>query len=141
MINFDKDYEAISSSDIEKVENLIGARLPDDYKKHMLEFNGGSVPLDKNYVFHFGENELDFSRFHQMKHEDGTVEEYFSHKHDFLYPNLISIGTTVEGHLALRIKGNDKGGIYFYSSDSGPIQLTKSFADFINALKVFDSDF
>ena len=141
MIKLDKDYAPIQPNDIENVENLIGAKLPGDYTKFMLEFNGGSVPFGKEYYYIVNEIPLDFARFHQIKYGNDSLETYFNHKHGFLYPNLITIGSIVGGKLAMRIKGDAYGAIYVYYSDTEPEKIADSFTDFVNGLVVSDADF
>ncbi|SEC38042.1 hypothetical protein SAMN04489761_2832 [Tenacibaculum sp. MAR_2009_124] len=85
MKEFGIDYELINHEDLDKIENLLKAKLSSDYKKHMLKFNGGTVPLDKEYVFNFNENELVLEGFHQVKYGEGNLEDYYAHNIIFYF--------------------------------------------------------
>lgn len=46
MNEFSKSRPAIAQSDIEKLENDLGIRLPEEMRSHYLRFNGGTPNLD-----------------------------------------------------------------------------------------------
>ena len=136
MITFDKDYDPVNEGDIQNLEQLIGNELPEDYKAHLLQCNGGSIPLWYEYVFIHGKNELFLGGFHQLKHGDGNIETYYNHKHDFLYPKLLPIGAITGGSLAIGYQDDNKGEIHVYFSDEGPYKIANSFTEFIEALEI-----
>ncbi|WGH74762.1 SMI1/KNR4 family protein [Tenacibaculum tangerinum] len=136
MIIFDKDYDSVKQEDIENLEKLIGSELPEDYKQHMLKYNGGSIPLWYEYIFIHNKRELSLEGFHQLKYGDDNVESYFGHKHDFLYPNLLPIGAITGGYIAMGYQQENKGEIYVYFSDEDPYKIANSFNEFIEGIEV-----
>ena len=56
-MEFAESYDAISPTDLEKVENKVGYQLPQEYKSFLLKHNGGRPLLDavryKNEHFDF----------------------------------------------------------------------------------------
>ncbi len=113
MLEFNTYGEVITEQDIESFEGLIGSDLPEDYKKHMLKYNEGSVPWEKQYELSFNGEEIILATFHKLKSNEGsTLEAYYSRKHDFLYPKLLPIGTIEGGYLAMGYQIENKGEVY-----------------------------
>lgn len=132
MKKFDNDFNEISKADIQRIEQLIGSKLPNDYKNHMMNYNGGSVPLWKNYYFEFQDDSITLGRFHTIS----SLENYFNKRLSFLYPKLLSIGSVNGGSLAIGYQNENFGNIYVYFSDEGPHKIANSFTEFIESLIV-----
>ncbi len=140
MKEFDIDYDLINEGELRETEELIGSKLPSDYREHMLKFNGGTVPLGKEYIFDFKNNELFLEGFHQIKFGEGKLESYYSRKHSFLFPSLLPIGTIEGGFLALGYREGNYGKVYCYFSDKEPFEISSSFSNFINSLREVEVD-
>ncbi|WBV51084.1 SMI1/KNR4 family protein [Chryseobacterium gambrini] len=96
----------------------------------MLKYNGGFVPVEKEYVIDFGDSEVLLGSFFPIKYRTGNIERYYQSKHEFLYPNLLSIGTLVGGYIAMGYQSNNFGQIYIYFSDEESKKIANSFTDF-----------
>ncbi len=105
----------------------------------MLKYNGGSIPLWNEYVFTSNKGEeLFLESFHQLKHIDGSLEDYY--KHNFLYPRLLSIGAITGGYIAIGYQNDNMGEIYAYFSDEDPFKIANSFTEFLTSLEVRNVD-
>ncbi|CAL2080627.1 SMI1/KNR4 family protein [Tenacibaculum sp. 190524A05c] len=140
MKEFNNYYDNISTIELEELEKLIGARLPSDYKEHMLKFNGGKVPHDKDYIINYNNQDFFLSGFYTLKHGVSNIEDYYNNKHSFLYPKLLPIGVIVGGYLALGYKEENYGEVYVYFSDSLPFKVANSFGAFIDNIEEQEAD-
>jgi cell wall assembly regulator SMI1 len=50
MVTFSNTEKSITSIDIDEIETYIGLKFPEEYRKHLLKFNGGQCTPN---VFHF----------------------------------------------------------------------------------------
>lgn len=107
MIGFDIDNKLITETEFNEFEDLIEVDLPKDYKDHMLKYNGGSSPMDKEILIN-GDDTITFSYFHPIKYGHNIMEKFFELKQDFLYPRYLSIGATVEGALVMLVEEEKK---------------------------------
>ncbi|WP_452602945.1 SMI1/KNR4 family protein [Pontimicrobium sp. MEBiC06410] len=141
MLEFNTYGESITEIDVQAFEQLIGKELPEDYKTHLLKYNGGSVPWEKQYEFSFKGEEISLATFHKLKSDrGGTLEEYYNRKHDFLFPKLLPIGTIEGGYLAMGYQTGNYGEIYIYFSDEGPYKVANSFTEFLESMNVIDEE-
>ncbi|SEC37864.1 SMI1 / KNR4 family (SUKH-1) [Tenacibaculum sp. MAR_2009_124] len=131
-----KNYNGdIGIEEIEELEKLIMAKLPNDYREHVLKSNGGKVSFEKEYIIRHDNREFCLSGFYPIKNGASNVKDYFNNKHNFLYPNLLPIG-----YIALGYKEGNYGEIYFYFSDELPFKVASSFKSFLKNIEVQDSD-
>ncbi len=128
MIDFEIENKLITPEELEEFEIKTGVSLPQDYKEHMLKYNGGS-PL--SYHLYFGEPDegILFSGFKPIKYGDYPVE-----KQDYLPNRYLSIGYTETGYLAMSLDGKDYGNIFVYYSEAELKLLASSFTEFLDGL-------
>jgi hypothetical protein len=95
-ITFSKNRssQAITNEEFEEFENLIGYKLPEDYKNFMLEYNGGIVN-EWEFVKHinYPKGEQGIVRLFSIKYDSGTtMEKTFRDYLDLLPKGCICIG-------------------------------------------------
>ena len=114
-----------------------GLKLTEDYKKHMLQYNGGETIGD--YIFDSDDN-IEFASFHPIKYGSSTMESGLISKTDVLPENDVYIGYALAGGYLCMSLGEKHGAIYVFYSDGERIDLASSFTEFINGLVPFDED-
>lgn len=120
MIDFEIENKLITPEELSEFEKEIGLPLPQDYKDHMLKYNGGS-PL--SYYIYFGEPDdgIRLAGFKSIKYGTSLVG-----KQDYLPKNYLSIGYIETGYLAMSLDEKDYGNIFVYYSEAelGSVSLT-----------------
>lgn len=150
MMDMERDNGTVDAKIIEAIEQFWEFQLPKDYKKFLMEHNGG-VP--KRDCFSFKDS------------SDGScIDDFFGIIKDFnnnllLYKeyagkrvpeNTLPIGDDVYGNLILlSVKGPDRNKIYFWDHEresadnekpdySNLTLVADTFSDFIDSLYEFD---
>ncbi|BAP32479.1 uncharacterized protein CHSO_3442 [Chryseobacterium sp. StRB126] len=128
MIDFEIENKLITSDELHEFEVKTGISLPQDYKEHMLKYNGGS-PL--SYDLYFGEPDegILLSGFKSIKYGTSLVEQK-----DYLPPKYLSIGYTETGYLAMSLDEKEYGNIFIYYSEAELALLAPSFTEFLEGL-------
>lgn len=69
---FTAENPPITLNDIQEFETAKGLTLPEDYKAHMLQYNGATV---ESIEVHFGvpDDDINFSYFHPLKYGDSIL--------------------------------------------------------------------
>ncbi len=89
MVEFRTRNELITQEELEAFEQkLDGWKLPEDYKEHMLKYNGGGTIED--YEWNTDEN-IQFSNFRPIKYGSMTMESGLIAREDVLPENDIYI--------------------------------------------------
>lgn len=142
MIEFDQDFKSITAADIRNAESLIGTKLPQDYVKHMLKYNGGSVPpIECDYIYREKDRDLRFTGFMPIKYgygtndEDGTVEKFHKLHHPLWHPKLLVIGAMDNGVISMGIVKENYGQIFHNYSDEEPYKLCDTFTELIENIE------
>ena len=135
MIKFeDSGEQKLTEQDLQEFETLIGNRLPQDYKNHMLIYNGGYPDAESAYFGNI-DNDICLSSLHHLKGNDDDLLIDMHKTYDRL-PNGIHIGYILGGGLSMSLEPNEHGSIYIhYSETVSPIKIAKSFTEFISGLK------
>ena len=133
MITFTPRYQLINLFEIREFENKLGLSLPEDYKTHMLQYNGGR-PEGHNVFFNTSNDKISLGYFHPIKYGCSTVEKIYELTHDFLPKNHVSIGDTHTGYLNMCLDQNDYGAVYLYHSNKKERKIANSFTEFVNGL-------
>lgn len=133
---FKAENQLISRKELKEFETKIGLSLPEDYKAHMLKYNGGSVV---NIYLFFGvpDDGINLFGFYPIKY--GTT--LFVDRKDYLPENHIGIGRTGTGYLAMSLDEKTYGSIYVHYSEVELEFLAPSFTEFIEGLGDYTSDF
>lgn len=129
MEQFIAENPPITLSDIQEFETTTEVSLPEDYKAHLLEYNGALV---EGVEVYFGEPDdgIRFFYFLPLKYGSSShveMDDYLPEKH-------ITIGCTQGGYLAMALTEENYGHIYVYYSDAKLIWLTPSFTAFVAGL-------
>lgn len=135
MIEFEIENELITQKEIEDFERkLNGLKLPNDYKEHMLKYNGGGTL--EFYEWH-KDDDVQFLYFLPMKFEDNNMENALIAKENVLPKTDIFIGAIRGGKLCMSLtKKGGKGVIYAFFPDGERLDLANTFLEFINGLVV-----
>lgn len=128
MTEFRIDHKCITQEELREFEEQIQLVLPEDYKAHMLTFNGGS-PL--TYYIYFGEPDdgINLSGFKPIKYGEDLVEAK-----DHLPQKHLSIGYTETGYLAMSLDQDNYGSIFVYYSEAELKKIASSFTEFLEGL-------
>jgi hypothetical protein len=145
VVTFKHVNPPIDAQAVDEFERYLGMSLPEDYRRFLLEHNGGQpTPADFLISAAKGWDTVDY--FLGLKAEEIilSLEEAAKHRKDHLPSNMISIGYD-PGHsiICLSIQGADVGNIYFWDADfevvgapdySNLHQLADSFDEFLSKL-------
>ena len=125
----------ITLSDIHEFETSKGIIFPQDYKAHMLQYNGATV---ESIEVHFGvpDDGINFSYFHPLKYGDSILVD----TKDYLPEKHITIGCTSTGYLAMSLAEDTYGHIYVYYSEGELKFLAASFTEFIEGLIDYEDE-
>ena len=136
-----KGTRSISIQEVEQLERDYNIKLPQDYKDHMLTYNGIN-PL-KNYYFqpNIWEDEINFFSTLPIKYGDYIFEEANLIGYLKDYPeNHISIGRSRTGSISISLKKDEYGSVYVYYSDGEIHKLANSFTEFLEGLEEYEDD-
>jgi len=113
--------EAVSLADIVAIEQAYGFVLPDDYKAHLLQYNGG-WPLRKSFAEPTQDGKLllrKISDFKSVKYGPLTLEQSLRSLRASLHNDLVPFGTETGGDLfVLSVGTEDYGSVYYISHES-----------------------
>ena len=154
MAIFSQTEAKISMSQIEEIENLVGLIFPEEYKNHLLLFNGGQCVPN---VFSFNENDLIttssidwFLAIYDGEYDNLRNEiEMVKIEEQRLPSHILPIAHDSGGNLVcISCGGVDNGCIYFWDHEkeiyydstndydySNLYFVAKTFNEFLNSLK------
>jgi hypothetical protein len=138
-MKFNIEEKKITLLELNEFEQNLSLTLPDDYKQHMLKYNGG-YPSGENVHFQHPTEIIKVSYLHPIKYGDPTMEEYLYMK-DVLPMNHLSIGAILGGGLSISLDEKNYGNVFIYYSDLNPEKIANSFSNFINGLFEADEDY
>ncbi|WP_046246017.1 SMI1/KNR4 family protein [Hymenobacter terrenus] len=113
---FSGTEEPATLSDIAAIEQQYGFTLPDDYKAHLLQYNGGwperSIFME---VRPDGEQiARDISDFYSVRYGDITLESGLESLADQLHSDLVPFGDETGGDIfVLSVGPQDYGSVYY----------------------------
>ncbi|CAL2094280.1 SMI1/KNR4 family protein [Tenacibaculum sp. 190524A05c] len=138
-MNFKIDEKTTTIEEFNQFEALLeGLKFPDDYKSHMLTYNGG-YPEGDYVCFRHNDQIIEFDYFHSIKHGGGAMESYLDMR-EVLPKNQITIGAILGGGVCISLNQSDYGSISIYYEDVILEKIANSFTDFINGLFEADPD-
>ncbi len=141
MVSLDSRFGPVTPQQINELEMHLDISLPDDYKKFLLEWNGGKPTPDRFSIPGWSNKSSVVNRFlavHAGKHSNlqKKIEVY----EDRLPRELIPIAEDPFGNLiCLGLGGNRLGRIYFWDHEDELDDEGLSRLDFSNVYELAES--
>ena len=128
----DFDSQAITIEELNAFETLISKTLPQDYRQHMLTFNGGVLEEDVDHVNYSGGGGISY--FYPIKYGFDTMEDVYEDLNSILPNGYISIGKTDSGGQIIISLNNDSnyGNIKEWFTDGETRDLSPAFTQLLN---------
>ncbi|CAM1343796.1 SMI1/KNR4 family protein [Tenacibaculum amylolyticum] len=135
-ITFEPNDNAITSEELNEFENSLGGLiLPEDYKEHMLIYNGGDVEqYDIVHKDYYGLGDGGISDFLPIKYGNYTIEKVNIALSDRLPVGYLVIGYTSGGGDIIMSLNNDDtyGNTKVRYTEGEIIELSPSFTELLN---------
>ncbi len=141
----------LSESTLQAVEQELGVRLPEDYRKFMLEFNGGRPVPEDSFDVQQCDQLSGVERFSPIDESDANgVLATRKIMDGRLPPDTLAIADAPCGDLILlTINGHDVGSVFFWDHEDelisgGPPlyanahRIADSFSEFFRSLRAVD---
>lgn len=145
-IKFEKTTEKINEEDLQSFEKSFDIRLPEAFKNHYLQYNGG-IPENKCFYMQAFDTYAEISRFFSIKYVDERgqkIEDVYSNlaiKQKILQPQYLPFAKDWGGNLfCINLKNNDVFIIYLDEGGGNIRFLARGFDNFINALEICEED-
>ena len=120
-LNIVGTQESVSREDIEVIERKYKFVLPEDYKLHLLQYNGGWMKERDTFVQveDDGERvERRLSDFKSVKYGDTTLESSLRTVYSELHNDLVPFGTETGGDLfVISVGPEDYGSVYYIAHE------------------------
>jgi hypothetical protein len=128
-----ENSQMITLQELNDFEALIGLSLPNDYKQHMLLYNGGIVNEDVKHINYLDGGE-GISYFYPIKYGDYTMEKSYTNMNSRIPSGYLSIGTTDNGGEIIISLNNDNtnGNTKEWFPDGYIYDLSPSFTQLLN---------
>ncbi|MGH1385149.1 SMI1/KNR4 family protein [Kordia sp.] len=138
--------EGVIESWLVAFEETMEIRLPEDYRTHMLRYNGG-VPIKENYAV-FDEDIADvlvdetiiIKSFKYLDNGEGSLDMQARWGGTDYIPKGIDIGSTYGGILMMSLATGGFGSIYHMFSYGEPQKIANSWTEFVSYLIDEDLD-
>jgi hypothetical protein len=126
--------EPITVEELNEFQTLIGMILPEDYRQHMLTYNGGIVNEYDNAHISDPEGGGGIAKFHPIKYGGYTMEKSYQYTHDILPTGYLAIGRPRGGGEIIISLNNDTsyGNTKHWYEDGTIYDLSPSFTQLIN---------
>ncbi len=127
--------QPITLQELNEFESLIGYTFPEDYRQHMLIYNGGLVEQDNNSHINYPETGSGIAKFFPIKYGNYTMEKAFETMENFDIPEgYFIIGETWGGGEIIISLNNDStyGNTKEYYPDGTLNDLSPSFTQLLN---------
>ncbi len=126
--------QAISEAEFNDFQTLIGYTFPEDYKQHMLTYNGGIV--QEHGIAHISTPEEGggIGKFYPIKYGSNIMEKVYNNLNGRLPNGYISIGrTNGGGHIIISLNDDSTYGVTKeWFSDGTILDLSPSFTQLLN---------
>jgi SMI1-KNR4 cell-wall len=136
----------ISEADIGRLEQELGERLPEEYRRFLLAHNGGHPSSDVIDIDGAPFGSVDVRHLFSIDNPSPSCDlvwnlRFFSKR---MSDSLLAIGCDSSGHLfCLVLHGEQRGEIYYFDREQDPPEpyfVAKDFDSFWSRLRVFTSD-
>jgi hypothetical protein len=128
------DSQPITLEELNEFQISIGKTLPEDYRQHMLAFNGGGVAKFNNAHISDPEGGEGIMEFYSIKYSSYSLEEVNDDLFDLIPSGYLIIGRTRSGGEIIISLNNDNtyGHTKVWYSDETIKDLSPSFTQLIN---------
>lgn len=130
------DSKPITKEELNHFENsLDGLTLPDDYRKHMLDYNGGIVDQDDIEHKNYPSDGVGIAFFLPIKYGGYTIEKAIENYSDRMPSGYLAIGYTTgcAGVIIMSLNNDETYGYTKVRYTEGEIDdLSPSFTDLLN---------
>ncbi|WP_175620518.1 SMI1/KNR4 family protein [Chryseobacterium schmidteae] len=126
---FSVENPPIMLEDLKEFEAALGLSLPEDYKAHLLAYNGAGLKSTEVF-FGYMDDGINLYYFHPIKYGNSLQ----SGKRDYLPEKYICIGCILGGYLAMSLDEQTYASIYSYYSEVELEYLASSFTEFVDGL-------
>ena len=135
----DSDSQAITLLELNTFETFVGFPLPEDYRHHMLSYNGSMVVQDVKHV-KYPDGGEGISYFDPIKYGSHTMEMVYATLNGKIPSGYLSIGITDnEGHIIMSLNsGATYGNIKEWFPDGEMLYLSPSFTQLLNDMEIRD---
>ena len=129
--------QPITEAEFNEFQTLIGMTLPEDYRQHMLTYNGGIVKEYDNAHISDPEGGGGIEKFYPIKYGHLTMEKVFEYLNSILPSGYLAIGRTKGGGEIIISLNNDNsyGNTKMWYGDESSLDLSDlspSFTQLIN---------
>lgn len=126
--------QPITEAELNEFQTLIGMSLPEDYRQHMLNYNGGIVKEYDNAHISDPEGGGGIEKFYPIKYGGFTMEKSYQYTNDILPNGYLAIGTANGGGRIIISLNNDAtyGHTKHWYPDGTIYDLSPSFTQLIN---------
>lgn len=128
------DCQPITLEELNNFQTLIGKTLPEDYRQHMLTYNGGDVEELNNAHISNPEGGGGISDFYPIKYGSITMEKVYQFTNDILPTGYLAIGRARGGGEIIISLNNDEtyGHTKHWYPDETIYDLSPSFTQLLN---------
>ncbi len=129
----ESNSQKITLEELYTFETFIGMTLPEDYRQHMITFNGGEIEEDNIEHKNYKEGGRGISYFYPIKYGFDTMEEVFEDLNEVIPEGYLVIGTTHNGgHILISLSKDTYGKTIVMYSDGELENLSDSFTQLLN---------
>ena len=129
--------QKITLEELNTFETFIGMKLPEDYRQHMLTYNGGVVVEDNIEHKNHKKGGRGISSFHPIKYGYYIMEEVFEDLNGIIPEGYLAIGKSDNGGIILISLNKDSYGKTILMYSDGDIEnLSDSFTQLLNDMVV-----
>ncbi|KAB8155847.1 hypothetical protein EZY14_001150 [Kordia sp. TARA_039_SRF] len=126
-------------------EEALKIRLPEDYRSHILKYNGGSpigdyVIFDADSASIMVSEDIHLYSFNYLDNGEGSLDEQASRGGARYISKGIDIGASSGGILMMSLAEDEIGSIYHMFSYGEPQKIANSWTEFVNYLIDEDLD-
>lgn len=131
--------QSITETDLDFFQNsIVNQVLPNDYRQHMLTYNGGDVN-ETIYNINFPEGGGIISDLYPIKYGKQTIESVNNNIKHALPQGYLSIGmNTGGGQIIMSLNDENYGFIKEWYADGSMVDLSSSFTELLNSMKIDD---
>ena len=132
--------QLVTEQEIWDFEREYDLTLPNDYREHLLKYNGGAVTNSYLYFKDY-DSGIRLSSFQPLKYGNDTIEKSYKDSRDYLPERYINVGYTGTGNICMSLQEQNYGFIYIYYSEVELEFVANSFTEFLDGLVDYSDDF